>query len=567
MRNSILSLCFVSVFWAATGLSPADGPLESSGPAIALFDGNSLADGWSFDDPDGDDAISVTARPGWLQIQAGGPDEDIWSDGRGGAPLLRRKSDPMSGSFSVETLVDLATSNGGYPVLNSIGGLIVCRPGPIDEEAPFVLTFGLQHNWAGGTEVIVQRPGHSIKWAGIGANAAILRLDHNVDGRTFRGYYKVHADDPWTLLAEIAEDDPAGGPVADKLEIGLFAKTWDADVGEPANVDFAYVGRPRKPASAPSTPKPAELTDVSRLADLTSLETFGVSGKERTVLNGYREAEIMRHAGRGCLTHAWFGGDWPGYERTRIRVYVDGEREPSIDMLLGLGHGNGFGDPTAPWGSAKLGKTGHPSGLYNTYKIPFGTGVRITAQRDKDSPDGAPFWWIVRGTENLPISIAGVRLPDAARLKLHKLENHVAKPFEEFAYCDVQGAGALYQVTMAADGLRDSGDWKDISYLEAIVRAYVNGANRPMELSSGLEDYFLGTYYFNRGRYANGLAGLTHIDLSKNTFSAYRFHDDDPLFFRTGLRLTCRCGEEIGGRGLHDPPETRFTTYTWVYQW
>ena len=78
--------------------------------------------------------------------------------------------------------------------------------------------------------------------------------------------------------------------------------------------------------------------------------------------------------------------------------------------------------------------------------------------------------------------------------------------------------GALYQVTMAAESLRNVGDWKDISYLEAIVRAYVNGEPAPVLLSSGLEDYFLGTYYFNRGLYANALAGLTHFDAEKNAF-------------------------------------------------
>jgi hypothetical protein len=263
----------------------------------------------------------------------------------------------------------------------------------------------------------------------------------------------------------------------------------------------------------------------------------------------------------------WFGGDWPGYERTRIRIYVDGERKPSIDMQLGLGHGVGFGDDAAPWGSSKLGKTGHPSGFYNTYRIPYGNGIRVTAQRDEQSPDGAPFWWIVRGTANLTTNIAGVRLPAEARLRLCRLEDYVAQPYEEFNLCEVSGAGALYQVTMAADGQRDTGDWKDISYLEAIVRAYLDNGKRRLDLSSGLEDYFLGTYYFNRGRFANGLAGLTHLNTEKNTFSAYRFHDDDPLFFHRGLRLTCRCGEEIGGQKLHDPPPTRFTTYVWLYQW
>src|SRR5579863_6688165 len=73
-------------------------------------------------------------------------------------------------------------------------------------------------------------------------------------------------------------------------------------------------------------------------------KTFGTAGKELHVLGGGKEAELFRRDGAGCLTHMWFGGDFPGYERTCIRVYVDGEAVASIDMELGLGHGIGFGD-------------------------------------------------------------------------------------------------------------------------------------------------------------------------------------------------------------------------------
>jgi hypothetical protein len=304
---------------------------------------------------------------------------------------------------------------------------------------------------------------------------------------------------------------------------------------------------------------------------MDGLKTFSRIGKGSAALDGYGEAELLRHEGRGCLTHMWFGGDWPGYEKTRVRVYVDGEKTASIDMELGLGHGVGFGDNGAPWGSEKMGKTGHPSGIYNTYRIPFGRSVRVTAQRDRSSPSASPFWWIVRGTENLPVTIAGVRLPDRARLRLVRREAYTAKPMEEFALCDLKGAGALYQVTIAAKGLEDRGDWRSMSFLEACMRAYLDGSSEPTMLSSGLEDYFLGTYYFNRGKYANGTAGLTHLDTADHSFSAYRFHDSDPVFFHTGLKLTCRCGEtEDGskdGKPVGSPPPTRYTTYVWVYEW
>jgi len=267
----------------------------------------------------------------------------------------------------------------------------------------------------------------------------------------------------------------------------------------------------------------------------------------------------------------WFGGAFKEVAQTRIRIYVDGETNASIDMELYLGHGIGFGDEFAPWGVARIGKAGAPNSVYNTYRIPFGKSIRVTGQLGSDASGSPLFWWIIRGTENLPVELGGVRLPDNARLKLYKLENYTAQPLEQFSLCDVKGDGALYQVTMAAKGLRHLEDekqrWKDLSFMEACMRAYIGGAKEPLFLSSGLEDYFLGTYYFNKGRYATPVAGLTHFDKEENEFSAYRFHEDDPVFFQNGLRLTCRCGEKIGDKIFHDPPPARYTTYVWLYQW
>ncbi len=300
-------------------------------------------------------------------------------------------------------------------------------------------------------------------------------------------------------------------------------------------------------------------------------KTFSTIGKQSDILQKDKEAELLTYSGHGTVTHMWFGGAFKGYEQTRIRIYVDGEEKPSIDMELFLGNGIGFNDQSAPWGIDKIGNTGGNSGIYNTYKIPFGKSIRITAQLADSAETGQPFWWIIRGTENLPINLAGVRLPDNARLKLYKLVKYTAKPFEEFNMCDVSGNGAVYQVTMAAKGtpkVREAKDnWMKLSFLESCIRAYIAGAKTPLFLSSGLEDYFLGTFYFQKGKYYTPIAGLTHFDADKLEFSAYRFHDEDPFFFQNGLRLTNRCGEELNGFKFWDPTDTEYTTYVWLYQW
>ncbi len=99
---------------------------------------------------------------------------------------------------------------------------------------------------------------------------------------------------------------------------------------------------------------------LARADDLAALKTFSSIGKGSAALDGYHEAELLRRDGKGCLTHMWFGGDWPGYEKTRVRVYVDGERISSIDMELGLGHGYAFSELAAPWGGKSPWENGAP---------------------------------------------------------------------------------------------------------------------------------------------------------------------------------------------------------------
>ena len=295
----------------------------------------------------------------------------------------------------------------------------------------------------------------------------------------------------------------------------------------------------------------------------TSLESFGGIGKEEFVLGGGNEALLFEHTGKGCLTHMWFGGDWKGYDRTRIRVYVDGETTASIDMELFMGHGIGFADDAAPWGTKRIGKTGHPSGIYNTYRIPFGVHVRVTAQLAPEVKENPPFWWIIRGIERIEVELGGIRLPDDARLKLYKVEDKPLEPLAMTNLCETKNAGMLYQVTLSVK----SGN---LNFLEAVLRAYLDGSEAPLLLSSGTEDYYLGTYYFNRGTYHLDEAGVTHLNEvhGEQHFSAYRFHENDPVLFQKGIRLVWRNGEakpDLSPYG--DPRKSELKSYVWTYEW
>jgi hypothetical protein len=296
----------------------------------------------------------------------------------------------------------------------------------------------------------------------------------------------------------------------------------------------------------------------SQAQSLSNPKTFSHVGKSERPFRGKKEAILAEESGSGFLSHMWFGGDFPNYARLRIRVYVDHEEQPSINMELGMGAGFGFEDTMAPWGTKFSGKTGDPSGIYNFYRIPFTEHVRVTAELPAGVSDDQVFWWIIRGIQNTNLEVSGWQLPSGTRLRLYRRENETVQPLAELDLCQIQGRGMLFQTTIAAKSTK-------LDFLEAMMRAYIDGATEPQLLSSGLEDYFCGTYYFNRGPYHLPQSGLTHKD--NTSFSAYRFHDEDPIFFTRGLRLTCRCGEKIGDLVFGDPRPTTYTTYAWVYEW
>jgi D-arabinan exo alpha-(1,3)/(1,5)-arabinofuranosidase (non-reducing end) len=263
-------------------------------------------------------------------------------------------------------------------------------------------------------------------------------------------------------------------------------------------------------------------------------DTFGTAIKEQH-LGGIGKETLLfsRENGPGLLQNIWFTGSWLGYEYTRFRIYVDGEAEPSIDYELFMGHGIGFGDPTAPWGTKRFGKNAIGGGVFNTYRIPFSKSIRITAEPTSDVVGPLVFWFYCRGITNAQVQLGDLQLPSSARLKLYK-NTGTFNPLEFVTLANVTSPGALLQFTLSAS----SSNW---NFLEAMVRVFANGAKEPLLLSSGTEDYFNSAFYFDVGRFWQPLSGVTHFTEVENPFfhsvSAYRFHEEDTV---TWSKVCCR---------------------------
>lgn len=356
-----------------------------------------------------------------------------------------------------------------------------------------------------------------------------------------------------------------------------------------------------------------------------NMKTFSHAIKAAYCHKG-QEIELFRHdSGPGMITEQWFTGGQCFGPNTIVRYFIDGDKKPTIEMNLYVGHGIGFvsssdgfnqssedmdkfklkerfqkskdqesnrqfheglgGDSTVPWGTRRIGHLAKGGGLYNTIRMPFQKSIRITFT---STVDQGYYWYIIRGSENYPLIIGDLELPKTAKLKLYKLEDLTIFPLQYVTMASSSNSsGLLYQVTLAGSSV-------NFHYLEACFRARVDDEDNLQYLSSGTEDFFLSAYYYNGGQFHTSHSGLTYFK-NPGTMSAYKFFEDDPVMFTKSFKLLWRCGEandnncfKLSNRdcfqqgdetycknpkGVHerlknlDLATAKITSYVWTYEW
>jgi len=323
-------------------------------------------------------------------------------------------------------------------------------------------------------------------------------------------------------------------------------------------------------------------------------ETFGTSLKGIQLPVGKQVLVFSRFCAaseRPCLMqHWWSGGSFAQYAETTVRYFVDSE--PALVMPLGLAHGmsNEFMDDDGPWSAGQLfGKTGKGlhgqgsgSGFFNSFQIPFAQHVNVTVEIPADlvSEEQLPFWLVLRGRTHAKLSLpGGMALPISARLRSYLSTVPLLAPAAHLQVVNTSMQhGAVMLIVLAVTSPRGH-----YQFLEGCMRAAHVGTSAPEYLlSSGTEDYFLGTFYFDAGQYFMPIAGVTSLCPPPNKgsrtvacnpavsasvrFSAYRVHgSSDPLLFERPFSISWRNGEP--GHGGAPPAYVNATAFALVYEW
>jgi hypothetical protein len=252
--------------------------------------------------------------------------------------------------------------------------------------------------------------------------------------------------------------------------------------------------------------------------------------------------------GPGAIQHIWMtpSGKW---RFNILRIYWDGETEPSVECPVGDFFAMGWGS-YAPLSS--LAVCVNPGSAFNCYwAMPFRKKFKITMENAGDADMMTLYYQIDYTLTEVP--------GDAAYFHA-QFRRQNPNSTSDFTIIDgVKGKGHYVGVYMAW-GVNNNGWWG-----EGEIKFFLDGDTKfPTICGTGTEDYFCGSYDFDtRKKNAAGVeevnytefctpyAGLPQVirgDGHYNVmqrFGMYRWHIMDPVRFEKDLKVTI---QDLGWR-------------------
>jgi hypothetical protein len=257
-------------------------------------------------------------------------------------------------------------------------------------------------------------------------------------------------------------------------------------------------------------------------------------------------AEIQ---GPGAIQHVWMTppGNW-GY--SILRIYWDGERDPSVEIPVGDFFACGWGKYAQ---LSSLAVCVNPGSAFNSYwEMPFRKSAKITMENINEERMTLYY--------QIDYTLTEVSLDAGYFHAQFRRVNPVPYQSDYTILDSVKGWGH-YVGTYLAWGVHNTGWWG-----EGEIKFFIDGDGKfPTIAGTGTEDYFCGSYDFETGpkdtrHYQefntpySGLAQVIRPDglyESQQRFGLYRWHIMDPIRFEQDLKVTIQAlGWRSGGRYL-----------------
>jgi len=238
--------------------------------------------------------------------------------------------------------------------------------------------------------------------------------------------------------------------------------------------------------------------------------------------------------GPGAIQHIWMTvtGHW---RFSILRIYWDGEKEPSVECPVGDFFASGWG------GYAQINSLPvcvNPGSAFNCYWVmPFRKHARLTFE-NIDNQDVTVYYQIDYTLTAVPA--------DAAYLHAQFRRVNPLPYKQVYTILDgVKGQGQ-YVGTYLCWGVNNTGWWG-----EGEIKFYLDGdRDWPTICGTGTEDYFCGSYNFENQKthqyqeFSTPYTGMPQVIRpdgvyeSQQRFGLYRWHIPDPIRFARDLQVT-----------------------------
>jgi hypothetical protein len=268
------------------------------------------------------------------------------------------------------------------------------------------------------------------------------------------------------------------------------------------------------------------------------------------------ETHVLLDAqGPGVITHIWmtFLGpepqDWAkqgsaNHQEIMLRMYWDGGSRPAVEAPVGDFFANCFGKRSEV---ISLPVIVEDADSYNSYwNMPFQKSARIEIENQSDKPLSLLYYnidWIKK--DKLP--------KDTPYFYAQYRQEYPVQHGKDYLLLETTGKGH-YVGTVLAVRTR-SPAW----FGEGDEKIYIDGEAKASIWGTGTEDYFLSAWGLKRT--STPYFGVPYFDqggIVGGRTSAYRWHLNDPIVFRKGIRVTL---EHFGWISPDENPEYRSNSW------
>jgi hypothetical protein len=279
---------------------------------------------------------------------------------------------------------------------------------------------------------------------------------------------------------------------------------------------------------------------LATLSDETTrqLTTFSLGRKSKTIpVPRGKRVTIGEAEGRGYIAQFWLtfpGWFWQHWNTKAtvsqsilktliLRIYWDGSKEPAVAAPVGDFFGAGLCE-VASFASRYFGTSS--GGFFCKWPMPFRKGFRVELENLDPEIDTDVFCNILYQLHDpLPEPLGYFHAHFSTG------QNSGPTPVQ---IAEVHGRGHYAGCLLYMQGQ----DRNYLSFLEAPEHIYIDSDWEVLRIvGTGLEDYFLGGWYFREGPFIGPYHGVPVKDTLNASVAMYRVHESDAIHFKERLKF------------------------------